>query len=668
MITVFLSAFLLFQAELLIGKAILPWFGGSASVWLTCLLFFQVLLCAGYAYASFVAERLSPRAQGFVHLAVLAAAAACLPLAPSPAWKPTGTADPTWRILGLLAATVGLPFFALSATAPLIQAWSARRDPLRSPYRLYALSNAGSFLGLLAYPFLVEPSLALGTQMRAWSVGFGLFALSCASWAVRPPSRLERGEASARPDSVAQGAWLLLSACGSAMLLATTSRITQDVAPVPFLWVLPLALYLLSFVLAFAERRWYRRGLAGWLLAVSLFLVAGVALGRERIGLPLAVAAHGLVQFACCYACHGELASAKPAPRHLTRFFLVVSAGGALGGALVTLAAPLLLRTLADFPIALLACAVAWSAARRLDRIRGIRFAGAKLALAVVAGVVVTRTGTAAYLDARGVLEASRNFYGALQVEERDRADPSRTWRRFAHGTTAHGVQFTDPILRRTAGSYYGPGSGIEACVAALRRIRPGPWNIGVVGMGAGSLAAYARAGDTLTFFEIDPDVVRLGRTWFTFWSDAEGRGAEVRVDVGDGRLALERSTERFDLLVVDAFSGDAIPVHLLTAECFALYRRRLAEGGLLAVHVSNLFLHLAPVVRDGARSLRFGARNLSSPPDPPRLCFANDWVAVSVDETLLDALPIALAAPWPTVELDRPWTDDFGSLLPLLK
>jgi spermidine synthase len=668
LITVFLSAFLLFQVQLLIGKAILPWFGGSASVWMTCLLFFQVLLCAGYAYASFVAEKLSPRSQGLVHLAVLAVAAACLPIAPSPAWKPADGSDPTWRILGLLATTVGMPFFALSATAPLIQAWSARRDPSRSPYRLYALSNAGSFLGLLAYPFAVEPSLALGAQMRAWSIGFLIFAVACASWTVRPSPAPAQAEESPRPDSVAQGAWLLLSACGSAMLLATTSRITQDVAPVPFLWVLPLALYLLSFVLAFAERRWYRRGVAGWLLAVALFLVAGVHFGRERIGLPLDVAAHGLVQFACCYACHGELANAKPSPRHLTRFYLVVSAGGALGGALVTLVAPLVLRTLADFPLALVACAAAWSAAGRLDRIRRVRFAGAKLALVAVAAVVVARTGTAAYLGARDVLEASRNFYGALQVEERDLADPSRAWRRLAHGSTAHGAQFTDVVLRRTAGSYYGPGSGIEACIEALRRAHPGALRIGVVGMGAGSLAAYARAGDALTFFEIDPDVVRLARKWFTFWSDAEDRGATLRVELGDARLSLERSRERFDLLVVDAFSGDAIPAHLLTAECFALYREHLADGGLMAVHVSNLFLHLAPVVREGAKCTGFEARNLSSPPDPARLGFANDWVAVSGDEKLLDALPVAIAAPWPTIELDRPWTDDFSSLVPLLK
>ena len=632
---------------------------------MTCLLFFQLLLCAGYAYASFSAEKLSARAQGVLHVVVLLAATALLPIAPSETWKPVDGSNPTWRILGLLAVSVGVPFFALSATAPLVQSWAARRHPSRPPYRLYALSNAGSIAGLLAYPFAVEPLLPLRTQITAWSAGFVLFAACCTSWALRVPPRPSADPPRESAVGLPQVGWLLLSACGSAVLVSTTSRITQDVAPVPFLWVLPLGLYLLSFVLAFAERRWYRRGVAGWLLAISLFAIAGVHFGRTSLGLPIQVAAHGLVQFACSYACHGELAESKPPPRHLTRFYLVVSAGGALGGALVTLVAPLVFRTSADFLFAVVASAIAWSLARRRIAVPAWGYLAA-----AAAAVLVVRLSTAVYLESRDVLEASRNFYGVLQVSEQDRANPGRAWRRLAHGSTAHGVQFVEPALRRTPGSYYGPGSGIEACIAALRSRKPDGLKIGIVGMGAGSLAAYATAGDALTFYEIDPDVVRLARKWFTYWDDAEARGAKLAVELGDARLVLEREApERYDLLVVDAFSGDAIPVHLLTAECFALYRERLAEGGLVAVHVSNLFLHLAPVARAQSERLGLGAVNLSSPPDPARIRFANDWVAVSGDRSLLAEIGKGdLAAEWPAVATGRPWTDDHSSLLPLLK
>jgi hypothetical protein len=697
--TVFLSAFLLFQVQLLIGKAILPWFGGTAAVWMTCLLFFQVLLLCGYLYAYLLVNRLPPRWQGLAHLAPLLLSLLLLPIAPSETWKPSGAADPTWRILALLTVTVGGPFLVLSATGPLIQAWSARLHPGRSPYRLYALSNAGSLLGLLSYPFLVEPSLRLPVQMSAWSIGHAVFVLLCIGWAVRmtraQPAQLPvvatsnhaAFEASDRPDAVTRTIWLLLAACGSAILLATTNQITQDVTPVPFLWVLPLSLYLLSFILCFDRRRWYRRQVVGWVLAASLFIVAFAYLGRMSIGLGPQVAAYALVLLACCMACHGELAALKPAPRHLTAFYLIVAAGGAVGGALVTLVAPAVFKTLVEYPLALFACCAAWSVARRRDVLREAlrrRFVGrpARLAAAAAGGLLLASaaipfSGLAwrGYLRSRSVLEVSRNFYGALQVGEEDRGDPSRHRRRLTHGSTVHGVQFQDPLLRTIPASYYGPGSGIEACLRAVRGARAQGLRIGVIGMGAGELAAYAGRGDALTFYEINPDVVRLARRWFTYWDDAVERGARLDVEMGDARLVLERelkggTVEPCDVLVVDAFTSDAIPVHLLTAECFALYRRKLAGDGLLAVHVSSLFLNLSPVVRQQAEGLGWGALCLSSPADADHARFENDWVAATPDASLLTEIQPGLAriVPWPPSAPGRPWTDDFSSLLPLLK
>jgi hypothetical protein len=683
--TVFLSAFLLFAVQLAVGKAILPWFGGTAAVWMTCLLFFQALLFGGYLYASLLVEKVSARRQGLVHLALLLATLCLLPIAPSAGWKPVDGSNPTLRILGLLATAVGGPFFVLSATGPLLQAWSARLRPGRSPYRLYALSNAGSLIGLVAYPILVEPALPLRAQMTAWSIAYAGFVLLCGGWALR--RSVSEGAAApaaagdARPDGVALAFWIGLSACGSAMLLATTNEITQDVAPVPFLWVVPLALYLLSFVLCFGSARAYRRGLVGWSLAASLFLVAGVHFGRMDVGLWPQVAGTCAAQLACCTACHGELARLKPEPRRLTTFYLCVSAGGALGAVLVTLVAPLVFRTLADFPVALAACCLAWSVARRFESVRRRlserprRTTLAVAGLALAGAVPASSFAWSGYLSLRGVLEASRNFYGVLQVSDEQAGDPPHRFRKLSHGTTVHGVQSLDPAERATAASYYGPQSGIAACLSAARRLRPGPLRIGVVGMGAGSIAAYAGPEDEVVFYEINPEVVRLARKWFTYWDDAVARGARLEVRLGDARLVLEREladggTDPFDVLAVDAFTGDAIPVHLLTTECFDLYRRRLDPRGLLAVHVSNVFLELAPVVRDQAERLGWSAVLLSSKPDAARGWFAADWVATSPERAWIDEIGQVpeLAAPWPEVRLERPWTDDFSSLWPLLK
>lgn len=708
--TIFLSAFLLFQVQPLIGKAILPWFGGTPAVWMTCMLFFQVALLLGYAYAHWLVARLGPRAQGLVHAGLLLATLAVLPLAPSAAWKPETAADPTLRILLLLALTVGLPFGVLASTGPLLQAWFARRHPGRSPYRLYALSNAGSLLGLLTYPFLVEPTLRLVDQMRLWSLGHAAFVALCLGWALRlvraravvggavagraagaaTPSVRDgapdaahpsAGRGGTRPDPFTVGVWLLLSASASAMLLATTNQICQNVASVPFLWILPLSIYLLTFILCFDGDRWYRRDVVGWLVAAAFVATPLALVFGPHVHLALQIAVNVFTLFACCMACHGELASMRPGTRHLTAFYLVIAGGGALGGAAVALVAPRAFDTLMEYPAALAACCVALLLARRRATLgpalqrrlsgRPLRLAGASLALVVVGSACTAGASRAfsGFLAGQDVLHASRNFFGILQVGQRHRDDPDRLVYTLTHGTTQHGVQFRAPALRGRPTAYYGEGSGLDHALRRARAAPPEGLAIGVVGMGVATVAAWAGAGDRVVFYEIDPDVDALARRHFTFWDDALARGATLDARLGDGRLLLERELAAgrpgaYDVLVVDAFSSDAIPTHLLTEECFALYLAHLAPGGTLAVHVSNHYLDVGSVVRAQAQRLGLVAELVHDEGDMDAQVFPSEWVLVGPG-----ADAGAAAASWTAGRpVPPPWTDDYSSLLPLLK
>ena len=705
--TIFLSAFLLFQVQPLIGKVILPWYGGTPAVWMTCLLFFQVLLLGGYLYAHLLADKLTVRWQGRVHLAVLLGSLALLPIVPDASWKPGPNDAPLLSILGLLLVTVGGPFLVLSTTGPLLQAWFVRRHPGRSPYRLYALSNAGSLLALLSYPFVFEPALRLPVQLSLWSWGHVAFVVLCGSWALRmatwpvasattsaePAAPAVAAAAAATPDeppdALQIALWLLLSMFASAMLLATTSQITVNVAPVPFLWVLPLSLYLLSFILCFDASRWYRRGVFGWVLAACLFAVPAFLLLGPKAGLFSQLLMHTFAQFACCMACNGELAASKPSPRYLTGFYLLIALGGALGGVFVSVVAPAVFDSLAEYPIALCGCVIAVVLAKRRDVLRAAlrrQFAGRPGKLAIAAAAVLLFACAAlpgasaawnAYLRGHDVLAYSRNFYGTLQVGQEELDVPDRSRRILTHGNTVHGIQFTDPARHGSPAGYYGPKSGIATGFAALREVRDRPLRIGIVGMGSGALAAYTQAGDSLRFYEINPEVVTLARRWFTYWDDAAARGATLEVALGDARLVLEAevaghagSAEPLDLLVIDAFSSDAIPVHLLTAECFDLYRQRLAPDGLIAAHVSNQYLYLSPVVRQQAERMGLTPLRVHSAAVPEKVLFDNDWVLATADPAVVAAVRSSGAEfqDWPKVGELRLWTDDYSSLFPVLK
>jgi SAM-dependent methyltransferase len=660
--TIFLSSFLLFLVQPLIARLILPWFGGSAAVWTTCMLFFQVLLVAGYAYAHGLG-RLSGRRQAIVHSVLLAAALLTLPIAPNESWKPAGGAEPVTRILLLLGATVGLPYFLLASTSPLIQLWFSRARPGQNPYRLFALSNLASLIALLGYPFAVEPLLTASAQVHVWSWIFAGFAVLCGLVAWRTPPATAATEATAAPTvAKARYAWWLgLSATGSLLLLAVTNHLTQNVASVPLLWLAPLTLYLLTFIIAFEGRGWYRPAIV-WPLVVAALAAAGWLLVdtqlHYRLALQLGVFLPAL--FIACLFCHGELYRLRPPAAQLTAFYLTLSAGGALGGLLVAVVAPLVFDGYYELGLGFVALALL-AALRLAEAGRVPHYA----ALAALLGMAAC----AAYdgfRDQRDVRVAERSFYGVLHVKEYSPGDDGHL-RRLVHGTIMHGEQYMHGELRHLITTYYTPSSGIGA---AIESKQSHPMKVGVIGLGTGTIAAYGRPGDVYRFYEIDPHVVTIARSQFTFLSDSAAR---VEIALGDARLSLEREAPQgFDVLAVDAFSSDAIPVHLITREALGLYLRHMKPDGIVAFHVSNRFLDLIPVVARIAREQQAQAVLVEDDPDEdePSARSRSDWVLVSRSGTALQAKAIVDRGGAPAEDRDdwRTWSDDYSNLIQILK
>jgi len=666
--TIFLSAFLLFQIQPMIAKMILPWFGGSAAVWITAMLFFQTALLGGYLYAHWSVRSLGPRAQSLIHAGLLGASLLLLPVTPSLAWKPSGGEEPIVRILGLLTVSIGLPYVLLSTTSPLIQAWYARRHRSALPYRFFALSNFASLLGLLAYPFLVEPNVTLRQQSLGWSMAYGVFVLLCgiASIAfgrnttgdsISMADRIDKDTATRPPRARDQLIWMILAACASTFLLSVTNHLTQNVASIPFLWVLPLGLYLLTFILTFDLEGLYHRKVWVWILAGALAAMAyGLGAWNSRTPLTLVIPVFCAGLFIVCMFCHGELVKRKPAPHYLTSFYLMLSIGGALGGVLVGLIAPRVLSGYFELAIALMACAVLMLAV--------IDYRTWRVTIAVSWAVAVSVT-VASYAYVSSYQESTRsmvrNFYGGLRVTEFNRGteDEART---MVHGTVIHGKQFTAPERRNDRITYYAPESGVGLAVNALRR---SPLRAGVIGLGVGSLAAYAWPGDVFRFYEINPLVEKLARSEFFFLAESRGR---TEVILGDGRLSLERERgQRYDLLVVDAFSGDSIPVHLLTTQAMELYFQHLRPTGILALHITNTHLDLAPVVETLARTLGKHAVMITNDRDEDREIYSATWALIST-QPINDAAILDAAEELPHRPELHPWTDDYNNLFQILK
>jgi hypothetical protein len=675
-VTIFLSAFLLFQLQPMMGRFVLPWFGGGPAVWTACMLFFQTALLAGYAYAHWLARR-TTKLSAWIHIALLAASVALLPIAPNAQiWKPSTSDNPTGRILLLLAATVGVPYFLLSSTTPLLQRWFHNARLGDSPWRLYALSNAGSFLALFSYPFLIEPWLRLRTQSTIWSAGYVVFAALCAWIAWKSGAAVtevragaEKPEAeSVRPPVGDILLWLGLSIVTSVLLLATTSQISQEVAVIPFLWIAPLAVYLLTFILTFDSDRWYRRGvfavLAGVLAPVTCALVA--ATNGISILTQIAVDLGSL--FAVCMVCHGELARTRPSPKHMTAFYLTIAAGGAIGGAFTALVAPRIFTELDEYPLALSAgCLlgfVSWIRSGAFAQWTSRNFEVRIPLMALLIGGATSLYAVTA-IGAPSVV-ARRNFYGILRVSES--SDQNGPFRQLTHGLIQHGFEYLDVDKRDRPTSYYGPHSGVALAIDA----RPKPRRVAVVGLGTGTLAAWGRAGDTYRFYEINPAVEAIARQWFYYLKDSKAR---TEVVLGDARVQLERElaagrAHDYDVIAVDAFSSDSIPIHLLTTECADLYRQRLAPGGILALHISNRSLDLEPVARGMAQHLGWRVRMVIALPDKDTGENNSRWVLLTEKlETFQNSKIRDTILGWGARgQATITWTDDFASLWPIVR
>ncbi len=675
--TIFLSAFLLFAVQPMIGKIILPWFGGSAAVWSTCLLFFQAALLAGYFYADRSTRLLRPKRQATLHIALMAVSLALLPVLPSPGWKPTHAGDPSLRILLLLTATIGLPYLLLSTTTPLLQAWYVASKPGVIPYRLFALSNFGSLLALLSYPVFVEPVFTTHGQAYGWSGIYVLFVLLCAAvaWTAMRKAPLPSQETTIPvpappPPWTIRIVWTALAACSSALLLAISNHLSQNVAPIPFLWVLPLAVYLLSFILCFERDRVYNRAVFLPLLVIALDGAAYAIYANEgNPNIVWAIPTFVATLFICCMVCHGELARLKPDPRHLTSFYMMISLGGTLGGVFVAIVAPHVFHTYLELPLSMIACSalaaiVLWIAPQHWKG--KIPVAAVRIAMLAFTVGLAVHLGYEKHLSDRRFRVSVRNFYGVLRVRDIPGDQDTTGVRRLIHGTINHGEQLLDPAHRDEPTSYYGPFSGMGRAMGYLQK--RGPVRVAVIGLGAGVTASFCRPGDVFRFYEINPLALSIASTWFTFLRDCK---ADHQVLMGDARLTLEaQPSQQFDLMAIDAFTSDAIPVHLLTREAFALYFRHLKPQGILAVHVSNRYLDLVPVVSRNAHD--FGKASVDvDDEDEEEDYFANsDWVLVASDAAIFRdaAFKSSSVEPARIRPNLRPWTDDYSNLFQILR
>jgi hypothetical protein len=679
------AGFLVFVVQPLAGRQILPAFGGAPSVWATSLVFFQASLLAGYCYAHMSVRYLGPRAQAATHVALLLAAAA-FPIGVDADWAPSPDAAPAAQILWLLARTVGLPFVVLAATAPLLQSWHARSWPARSPYRLYAVSNAAAFAALIAYPFAIEPHLRVPAQVVAWRASFvlaGAVSAACALHAARSRAAsrgaaIGANEADA-PPAVTVGArvlWFALPFAATVVLLAVTNALSLDLAPVPFLWIAPLGIYLLTYVLAFSSDREYARGFYVSVLFVALgALIATRASGPEA-SVVLSVSAHLFALFAADRVCHGELAALRPPPRQLTRFYLAIGVGGALGGAFVGLVAPVVFNDYTELPAGFLLCAALAFAAcfvtsgRAGGEVRSGRGTSLGLGWVAVLGLgalgLVAAGFAATARDDADVLHQERGFFGVLRVVERGEPGAAGHLVSLVSGTTPHGAQLLAPGRQNEATTYYGTRSGVGRVLRAASA-SPAPLRVGAVGLGAGTLATYGRAGDTYRFYELDPRVVSIAGAHFGFLRDS---AASAGVVLGDARRSLSREAPNaFDVLVLDAFSSDAIPVHLLTLEAFESYLAHLAPRGVIAAHISNRHLDLRPVIAGAA--VRLGLHAVVVRDEGDGVATApSTWALLSREREPLAAPEITSAPGYSALDTSRvrEWTDDYSPLLPIVR
>lgn len=683
-LSVFLSAFLLFQVQPMIGKFILPRFGGSPAVWTTAMLFFQILLTGGYAYAYWLIAKVNSGRQSLIHSLLMLASVGVMLftwsflLASSSSQPWIDVSSPVVGIFTLLLISVGLPYFLLAANGPLMQAWFSRRFPQQSYARLYSLSNIGSLLGLLAYPTLIEPNLSLRAQGWMWFISFGAFGvliliIAFQNRAVTGPteslSSVESDSSANRPTRALQTLWIVLAATASLLLLSVTNQISQEVAVIPFLWILPLTLYLLSFILAFSGEAGYSRRFYLMLFAVSVLMMMYVYLYQDAAQVYLQVSVYCLLLFSSCMLCHGELYRLRPDSRYLTSYYLMVSVGGALGGLFVSLLAPLIFSGYWELMVGLAMMVALWMTVLRAKSVEQHASWATFMAVVFLAATVLLSC-----IDLlQGSLFAKRNFYGVIRIKLTNPKKMTEDAYTMTHGITIHGMQFTKPEMRETPSAYYVRDSGVGLALDHHRRIERG-LKVGVLGLGAGTLAAYGKPGDQFRFYEINPIVIELAEGQGGYFSYLKNTKAKVTTVLGDARISLERElaqsdSQQFDVLVLDTFSSDSIPMHLVTSEAFDLYLKHLAPDGLIAAHISNRYLDLNPVFWQLAQHHGLKIVSVLYPGDEQG-GFPSEWLLLARNPAVLETPAIKqrssdMSKHGTSILL---WTDDYSNLLQILK
>jgi hypothetical protein len=691
-LNIFLSAFLLFQIQPMIARYILPWFGGTPAVWSTVQMYFQMLLTGGYAYANWMIGRNRVARRELIHVILLGLTLVQIitlgflwnsPVTPGLSWRPQGISFPIWEVFKLLTISVGPAYFLLSTNSPIMQAWFTRAYPQRSPYALYALSNVGSLLALVTYPIFVEPNIALAGQGWMWSAGFMLFALITGFGALRslrtkrfePTDAPVPAEPVPAPGGAVQVLWLALSACASILLLATTSHITQEVAVIPFLWVLPLTVYLLTFVIAFSDEKWYPREFVFVAFYITTLLFAFALVRGPYLSVPVQVSIYALTLFFAALTCHGEIYRLRPHPSYLTRFYLMVSIGGALGGIFVNLVAPYIFKGFWELPLGIL---LAWGLIMYLRISQGPATARRflrrnRLAISLGGLAALSIVGLAFAILSRSTLFVERNFYGLVRVDKAVIESTGQPVYKMVHGITVHGVQYLDPALKRKPTAYFTEQSGVGLAILNHPRREQG-MRVGVVGMGIGVLAAYSQAGDVYRLYEINPAAIRLAQGEGGYFSFLKDSPAQVYVIPGDGRISLEQELQtggsnQFDLLILDAFSSDSVPVHLIDEQAFAIYLEHLKPDGMLAMNITNNYLDLRPVAWKLAE--RFGLRMVYIiNTGDGQTAYTSQWVLLARDPAMLNNPAIAnRVTGMDDFNKSLPlWTDNYSNLFQILR
>jgi len=690
-LSVFLSAFLLFQIQPLIGKYILPWFGGTSAVWSTVLLFFQTLLTGGYAYAYWLIGRKPNSKQSKTHFILLIFSLILLasmsfgghsPITPDLAFRPIDHQQPVWGILKLLFIFIGLPGLVLSANSTLIQTWFNRNHPNRSPYWLYSLSNAGSLLALVTYPFLFEPNISLQTQAWVWVCGYLIFVLTTCflltrvvrSTAIENENSViqEMDQETRATPRIHQFMWVGLSAAASILLLSTTSQLTQEVAPIPLLWVLPLAIYLLSFVLSFSGAGRYHRPMFTFLLAISSVGIIQNTGSRPNFYLQIAI--YSIFLFSACMIAHGELFRLRPKPSLLSKYYLLISAGGATGGIIVNLIAPLVFKDYWEFYLGWIMIFTSLVAMIVIIPTKELEVPWRKVykLAVIIQTLVILIFSLKAIINTLGdPLYQERNFYGVSKVSYNEYRDAYQ----YVNGTTIHGFQLISPDKRDVPTAYFWHGSGI----AIVIRNHPNYGNemkVGVLGLGIGTLAAHGLPGDDYRFYEIDPNVIELALGQDGYFSFLEDSLADITLVPGDARISLEEELnqgqiQEFDLLVMDAFSSDSVPIHLITREAFEIYLDHLSAEGVIAVNISNNYIDLKPVIWKLGQELGLDTILIAPPVQEYHpIGLPSLWMFLVQDPAVLDKPEIHANAEsldnyHPEIRL---WTDDYSNLFKIIR